>query len=194
MLASLHIRKTVFAVAVFLAACAGCKAVTRTSVPAPIRDAALAQAPGKQTTVFAGGFFWDMQSVFERVKGVVVTTAGYAGGSAATATYSQVITETTGHAESVKVACDPSKITHGRLLQIFFSVVRDPTQLNQQEPDVGTSYRTAIFYADAEQQKISLTYIAQLDAAHAIGAMCYLSAGLPRSTRRQNQRMGRKGI
>jgi peptide-methionine (S)-S-oxide reductase len=97
---------------------------------------------------------------------VVATTAGYAGGSAATATYSQVTTETTGHAESVKVVYDPSKITYGRLLQVFFSVAHDPTQLNRQGPDVGTSYRSAIFYTDAEQQKISLAYIAQLDAAH----------------------------
>jgi len=132
----------------------------------PASNAALAQSPGRETAVFAGGCFWGTQSVFERVKGVVATTAGYAGGSAATATYSQVTTETTGHAESVKVVYDPSKITYGRLLQIFFSVVHDPTQLNRQGPDVGTSYRSAIFYTDAEQQKISLAYIAQLDAAH----------------------------
>jgi len=166
MFTSLDIRKTMIAVALFLAACAGCRAVTRTPVPVPISDARIAQAPGKQTAVFAGGCFWGTQSVFERVKGVVTTTAGYAGGSPATATYSQVTTETTGHAESVKVVYDPSKITYGRLLQIFFSVAHDPTQLNRQGPDVGTSYRSAIFYTDAEQQKISLAYIAQLDAAH----------------------------
>jgi len=166
MFASFDIRKTVFAIAISLAACVGCKAATRTPAPAPISDTALAQAPGKQTAVFAGGCFWGTQSVFERVKGVVTTTAGYAGGSPATATYSQVTTETTGHAESVKVVYDPSKITYGRLLQIFFSVAHDPTQLNRQGPDVGTSYRSAIFYTDAEQQKISLAYIAQLDAAH----------------------------
>jgi peptide-methionine (S)-S-oxide reductase len=153
-------------VVIFMAAFDGCKAATKTPVPAPNSDAALAQAPGKQTAVFAGGCFWGTQSVFERVKGVVATTAGYAGGSAATATYSQVTTETTGHAESVKVVYDPSKITYGRLLQIFFSVAHDPTQLNRQGPDVGTSYRSAIFYTDAEQQKISLAYIAQLNEAH----------------------------
>ena len=115
--------------------------------------------------MFAGGCFWGTQSVFERVKGVLDTMAGYAGGSAETATYDQVTTETTGHAESVKVVYDPSKITYGKLLQIFFSVAHDPTQLNRQGPDVGTSYRSAIFYANDEQKKISTAYIAQLDAA-----------------------------
>jgi peptide-methionine (S)-S-oxide reductase len=140
-------------------------AETRGGVPAPKDDAALAQSSGKETAIFAGGCFWGTQSVFERVKGVVTTTAGYAGGSAATATYDQVTTETTGHAESVKVVYDPSKITYGKLLQIFFSVVHDPTQLNRQGPDVGTSYRSAIFYTNEEQRKISTEYIAQLNAA-----------------------------
>ena len=140
-------------------------AETRGGIPAPKDDAALAQSSGKETAIFAGGCFWGTQSVFERVKGVVATTAGYAGGSAATATYDQVTTETTGHAESVKVVYDPSKITYGKLLQIFFSVVHDPTQLNRQGPDVGTSYRSAIFYTNEEQRKISTEYIAQLNAA-----------------------------
>ena len=140
-------------------------AETRGGIPAPKDDAALAQNSGKETAIFAGGCFWGPQSVFERVKGVVATTAGYAGGSAATATYDQVTTETTGHAESVKVVYDPSKITYGKLLQIFFSVVHDPTQLNRQGPDVGTSYRSAIFYTNEEQRKISAEYIAQLNAA-----------------------------
>jgi peptide-methionine (S)-S-oxide reductase len=166
MFASFGIRKTVFAVMVSLATCTGCRAAAKVPAPPPANDATLAQAPGQQTAVFAGGCFWGTQSVFERVKGVVATTAGYAGGSAATATYGQVTTETTGHAESVKVVYDPSRITYGRLLQIFFSIAHDPTQLNRQGPDVGTSYRSAIFYSDAEQQKISLAYIAQLDAAH----------------------------
>jgi peptide-methionine (S)-S-oxide reductase len=140
-------------------------AETRGGIPAPKDDAALAQNSGKETAIFAGGCFWGTQSVFERVKGVVATTAGYAGGSAATATYDQVTTETTGHAESVKVVYDPSKISYGKLLQIFFSVVHDPTQLNRQGPDVGTSYRSAIFYTNEEQRKISTEYIAQLNAA-----------------------------
>jgi peptide-methionine (S)-S-oxide reductase len=142
----------------------GCHAATR-AIPAPTTDAPLAATKGKQTAVFAGGCFWGTQSVFERVKGVVDTTVGYSGGSALTATYDQVTTETTGHAESVKVTYDPSKITYGKLLQLFFSVVHDPTQLNRQGPDVGTSYRSVIFYSNEEQHRIGTAYIAQLDAA-----------------------------
>jgi len=145
--------------------CLGCRAVTRTTLPAPQHDAAVAQKPGRETAIFAGGCFWGTQSVFERVKGVVQTTAGYSGGSAATATYDQVGTETTGHAESVKVIYDPSRITYGKLLQIFFSVVHDPTQLNRQGPDIGTSYRSAIFYTNEEQHKLASEYISQLNAA-----------------------------
>jgi len=144
---------------------AGCHATPRVPVPPPTADAALASSPGKKTAVFAGGCFWGTQSVFERVKGVIATTAGYAGGSANTATYAEVTTETTGHAESVRVVYDPSKITYGQLLRVFFSVAHDPTQLNRQGPDVGTSYRSAIFYADEEQKRISLAYIQQLDHA-----------------------------
>jgi len=115
--------------------------------------------------VFAGGCFWGTQAVFERIKGVVKTTAGYAGGSPATATYDQVTTETTGHAESVEVVYDPSKITYGQLLRVFFSVAHDPTQLNRQGPDVGTSYRSAIFYLNDDQRRIATVYIAQLERA-----------------------------
>ncbi len=134
-------------------------------IPAAKVDVPLATSAGKQTAVFAGGCFWGTQSVFERVKGVLKTTAGYAGGSAATATYNQVTTETTGHAESVEVVYDPSKITYGQLLRIFFSVAHDPTELNRQGPDVGTSYRSAIFYTNDEQKRIADAYIQQLDAA-----------------------------
>ena len=134
-------------------------------IPAAKQDVPLASSPGKQTAVFAGGCFWGTQAVFERVKGVIKTTAGYAGGSAATATYDQVTTETTGHAESVEVVYDPSKITYGQLLRIFFSVAHDPTQLNRQGPDVGTSYRSAIFYVNDEQKRVAASYIAQLDGA-----------------------------
>jgi peptide-methionine (S)-S-oxide reductase len=148
-----------------LAFTVGCHAETRT-LPAPQLDVPLASSHGKQTAVFAGGCFWGTQAVFERVKGVTATTAGYAGGSAATATYDQVTTETTGHAESVKVVFDPAKITYGKLLQIFFSVVHDPTQLNRQGNDVGNSYRSAIFFTTPEQQKLANAYIAQLTAAH----------------------------
>ena len=134
-------------------------------IPPAKLDAPLAAAAGKQTAVFGGGCFWGTQAVFEHVKGVLKTTAGYSGGSAATATYRQVITETTGHAESVEVIYDPAQITYGQLLRIFFSVAHDPTQLNRQGPDVGTSYRSAIFYANEEQKRIAMAYIAELDAA-----------------------------
>ena len=142
-----------------------CFAVDRGTFPVPKVDAA--KAPGKlQTAVFAGGCFWGTQAVFERVKGVKKTVVGYAGGKASTATYDQVTTETTGHAESVEVQYDPAVITYGELLRIFFSVAHDPTQLNRQGPDVGTSYRSAIFFMTPEQQQIAQAYIAQLDAAH----------------------------
>jgi peptide-methionine (S)-S-oxide reductase len=144
----------------------GVHAAVKPPIPAAASDSPLAPAPGSETAVFAGGCFWGTQSVFERVKGVIATTAGYAGGSATTATYAQVNTETTGHAESVRVVYDPSKITYGQLLRIFFSVAHDPTQLNRQGPDEGTSYRSVIFYLNDEQQKIAQAYIAQLDAAH----------------------------
>lgn len=140
-------------------------AASKTPIPAAKVDVPLASAPGKQTAVFAGGCFWGTQAVFERVKGVIHTTAGYAGGFAATATYDQVTTEKTGHAESVEVVYDPSKITYGQLLRIFFSVAHDPTQLNRQGPDVGTSYRSAIFYVSDDQKRVASAYIAQLDDA-----------------------------
>jgi peptide-methionine (S)-S-oxide reductase len=133
-------------------------------IPPPSADIPLVSQPGKATAVFAGGCFWGTQAVFQRVKGVLATTTGYSGGSAQTATYKQVITETTGHAESVEVIYDPSRITYGQLLRIFFSVAHDPTELNRQGPDVGTSYRSAIFYASADQQRIAKAYIAQLDS------------------------------
>jgi len=142
-----------------------CKAAPKGPIPAPIEDLSLASAPGSETAVFAGGCFWGTQSVFERVKGVEQTTVGYSGGSAKTATYSQVTTETTGHAESVEVVYDPSRITYGTLLRIFFSVAHDPTELNFQGPDVGTSYRSAIFYENEDQRRIAAAYIAQLDQA-----------------------------
>lgn len=135
-------------------------------IPPPALDDALSTRPAKVKAVFAGGCFWGTQAVFERVKGVVDTTAGYAGGSAATATYDQVTSETTGHAESVEVVYDSSRISYGTLLRIFFSVAHDPTQVNRQGPDVGTSYRSAIFYENDNQKRIAEAYIAQLNAAH----------------------------
>lgn len=140
--------------------------IRTTPIPAAQTDATLAAKHGKATAVFAGGCFWGTQAVFERVKGVIDTTAGYSGGSASTAHYSDVTTEKTGHAESVRVLYDPSKITYGQLLRIFFSVAHDPTQLNRQGNDVGPSYRSVIFYADEEQHNIADAYVKQLDAAH----------------------------
>lgn len=141
-------------------------AVTSTTQKFPVarNDAKLAKGT-LQTAVFAGGCFWGTQSVFERVKGVTNTVVGYAGGSKDTATYDQVTTETTGHAESVEVTYDPAVITYGGLLRIFFSVAHDPTQLNRQGPDEGTSYRSAIFFSTPEQAALAKSYIAQLNAA-----------------------------
>lgn len=156
----------ILAAALVLPIACSAKAAPRAPLPPATTDVALASAHGKQTAVFAGGCFWGTQSVFERVKGVLSTTVGYSGGTAATATYDQVSSETTGHAESIQIVYDPSKITYGQLLRIFFSVAHDPTQLNRQGPDVGTSYRSAIFYAGADQERIAKAYIAQLDAAH----------------------------
>ena len=135
------------------------------AVPPPAVDAPRASAPGHQTAVVAGGCFWGVQAVFQHVKGVITATSGYSGGSAKTADYEIVSSGRTGHAESVQIVYDPSEITYGQLLRIFFSVVHDPTQLNRQGPDVGTSYRSAIFYSSDEQRKLSQAYIAQLDAA-----------------------------
>jgi peptide-methionine (S)-S-oxide reductase len=154
-----------FALATALTGCT-VGAAARMPLPPPSTDASLAKTSGKQTAVFAGGCFWGTQAVFERVRGVLKTSTGYSGGSASTATYAQVTTETTNHAESVQVVYDPSKITYGELLRIFFSVAHDPTQLNRQGPDVGTSYRSAIFYANDEQKRLATAYIQQLDAAH----------------------------
>jgi len=137
----------------------------KTPLPAPAVDE---HAAGHtETAVFAGGCFWGVQTVFERVKGVTATTAGYAGGTKETANYEDVSSERTGHAESVKIVFDPARISYGTLLRVFFSAVHDPTQLNRQGPDVGTSYRSAIFYTTPEQERIAQAYIAQLDAAKA---------------------------
>jgi peptide-methionine (S)-S-oxide reductase len=126
-------------------------------------------APGEATAVFAGGCFWGVDAVFKHVKGVTNVVSGYAGGSAATAKYMMVGTGATGHAESVKVTYDPSKVDYAELLKVFFSVAHDPTQLNRQGPDVGSQYRSAIFYANAQQKDLAERYIAQLDAAKTFG-------------------------
>jgi peptide-methionine (S)-S-oxide reductase len=126
------------------------------------------KAPGApQTAVIAGGCFWGVQGVFEHVRGVQRVVAGYAGGDRSTAHYDTVSSGTTGHAESVKITFDPAVLSYGQILQIAFSVVHDPTQLNRQGPDVGTQYRSAIFYADDSQKQIAEAYISQLDKSHA---------------------------
>lgn len=134
------------------------------AIPAPKLDA---PRTGKlQTAIVAGGCFWGMEAVFEHVKGVKSVTSGYAGGTAATATYDQVSTETTGHAEAVKIVYDPAVVSYGMLLRVYFSVAHDPTQLNRQGPDSGPSYRSAIFPQNAQQRAVAAAYIAQLDKAH----------------------------
>ena len=132
-------------------------------IPAPTTDV---KAPdGLQTVVVAGGCFWGVQGVFQHTAGIVNAVSGYAGGSKNTADYSTVSTGTTGHAESVEIKYDPKKISYGKILQIFFSVAHDPTQLTRQGPDSGTQYRSAIFTTNDEQRKVTDAYIAQLNAA-----------------------------
>ena len=132
-------------------------------IPAPAAD--VKASDGIQTVVVAGGCFWGVQGVFQHTAGVVNAVSGYAGGSKTTADYSAVSTGTTGHAESVEVKYDPKKISYGKILQIFFSVAHDPTQLNRQGPDSGTQDRSAIFTTNDEQKKVTEAYIAQLNAA-----------------------------
>jgi peptide-methionine (S)-S-oxide reductase len=136
-------------------------------IPAPTVD--VRSSDGLQTAVLAGGCFWGVQGVFQHTAGVVNAVSGYAGGSKMTANYSLVSTGTTGHAESVQIKYDPKKISYGKLLQIFFSVAHDPTQLNRQGPDSGTQYRSAIFTTSDEQKKVAEAYITQLDATHVYG-------------------------
>ena len=137
-----------------------------TVVPPPAADAA-STGEESQTVVLAGGCFWGVQAVFQHVKGVTKAVSGYAGGAKDTARYQVVSSGTTGHAESVQITFDPRQISYGRILQIYFSVAHDPTQLNRQGPDEGTQYRSAIFFANPEQQQIAQAYIAQLDKAKA---------------------------
>ncbi|HET9993884.1 MAG TPA: peptide-methionine (S)-S-oxide reductase MsrA [Candidatus Acidoferrum sp.] len=133
--------------------------------PAPAIDSPLASASTKQTAVFAGGCFWGVQAVFQHLKGVTSATSGYSGGFVKSPSYESVSMGVTGHAESVSVAYDPSQITYGQLLMVFFSVAHDPTQHNRQGPDTGSQYRSVIFFANPDQKRIAEAYIAQLDAA-----------------------------
>jgi peptide-methionine (S)-S-oxide reductase len=151
---------------VVFAGVTACSAADRASaVPNPAVDAPIAAAKSQQTAVISGGCFWGIQAVFQHLKGVINATSGYTGGSSLTAQYEIVSTGATGHAESVKITYDPSQVTYGQLLRVFFSVAHDPTELNRQGPDEGTQYRSSIWYANDEQKRIAEAYIAQLDKA-----------------------------
>ena len=142
----------------------------RLPVPDPIVDARAAKTPGLQTAVLAGGCFWGIEAVFEHVKGVKDVVSGYAGGSAGSAHYDAVGSGSTGHAESVRIRFDPSVVSYGQLLKVFFSVAHDPTQLDRQGPDRGSQYRSEIFYGNAEQQRVATAYIAQMTRAGTWGS------------------------
>jgi len=149
-------------------------AETAKAFPNPTVDTPLASASTKSKAVLSGGCFWGMQAVFKHLRGVTHVTAGYSGGSADSAHYEMVGTGTTGQAESVEITYDPSKVTYGTILKIFFSVAHNPTELNRQGPDEGTQYRSVIFYAGKEQQKIGVAYINQLNKAQVFStAHCY---------------------
>ncbi len=136
-------------------------------VPAPVADLTPVAGEATQTAVFAGGCFWGVEAVFRSVKGVSRAVSGYAGGTTKNPSYEAVSSGSTGHAEAVEVTFDPTKVTYGQLLRVFFSVAHDPTQLNRQGPDSGTQYRSAIFYTNDAQQRVVRAYVAQLDAAKA---------------------------
>ena len=143
----------------------GAVAESAVKIPPPAVDAVVAPA-ATETAVFAGGCFWGIQAVFQHVKGVTNAVSGYSGGKKDTAEYETVSGGNTGHAESVQVTFDPTQVSYGKLLQVYFSVAHDPTQLNHQFPDSGTQYRSAVFYKDTQQQQVAQKYIAQLDGAH----------------------------
>jgi peptide-methionine (S)-S-oxide reductase len=170
------IRRSVFhaapLAALLMLAVSACQPVSAASgpLPAPAIDAPKAAASGEQVAVFAGGCFWGIEAVYEHVKGVHRAVAGYSGGNADTAHYDEVSEGDTGHAESVQVHFDPAQVSYGQLLQVFFSVALDPTERNRQGPDVGSQYRSVIFYDNAEQQRIASAYLAQLAAAKSFPA------------------------
>lgn len=141
----------------------------RMKIDPPV-DIPAAKVKGKQTIVLAGGCFWGMEAVFEHLKGVSNVVSGFSGGTAATAHYKTVSTGTTGHAEAVKITYDPNQISYGKLLKIYFLIAHDPTQVNRQEADIGTQYRSAIFFSNPEQRKVALAYIARLNQAHVFTA------------------------
>ncbi len=140
-------------------------ASSKKTFPDPVVDETKASAHGKETAVLAGGCFWGVEAVFDHLKGVTDVVSGFSGGERSTAHYETVSTGRTGHAESVKITYDPSEITYGELLKVYFAVAHDPTQVNRQGPDTGTQYRSAVFYANEEQKKIAEAYIQQLNGA-----------------------------
>jgi peptide-methionine (S)-S-oxide reductase len=150
-------------------ACGSATAAGIAAIPAPAVDIPLTKDHDTRMVVFSGGCFWGVQAVFQHVRGVTKAISGYAGGSASTAEYELVSTGTTGHAESVEVMYDASQVTIGQLLRVFFSVAHDPTELNRQGPDSGTQYRSAIFFATPDQERVAQAYISQLDASGAFG-------------------------
>ena len=153
-------------ITMFLNSCSMANA-SAVAIPDPKLDSALTPKPTEQTAVFAGGCFWGVEAVFDRVKGVVKAESGYAGGSADTAEYYTVASGASGHAESVRITFDASQITYGQLLKVFFAVAHDPTELDRQGPDIGPQYRSAIFYTNEEQKRIAESYIQQLDQGKA---------------------------
>src|ERR1700678_1814152 len=159
--------RTVAMMVVVLAGALACRAGSAAPTPTPAADEARAATSAKETAVVAGGCFWGIQSVFSHVKGVRSATSGYAGGTVKNPDYEQVSSGRTGHAESVQIVYDPSKVTYGELLRVFFSVALDPTEVDRQGPDEGTQYRSVIFYSNDEQKRIAEAYIAQLDQAKA---------------------------
>ncbi|RDS85808.1 peptide-methionine (S)-S-oxide reductase MsrA [Dyella psychrodurans] len=160
-----------FATLFALSGLTACSAMaSNANLPDPAYDTPKSAAHGTETAVLAGGCFWGMQSVFEHVRGVRRVWAGYSGGNANTAHYDDVSEGNTGHAESVKITFDPAVISYGQLLKVYFAVAHDPTELNRQGPDAGTQYRSEIFYASPQQEKIAESYIAQLAAAKVFDA------------------------
>ncbi|HSU83489.1 MAG TPA: peptide-methionine (S)-S-oxide reductase MsrA, partial [Thermoanaerobaculia bacterium] len=165
----MHSRIKTIAATLALAACGwacrvGADAINK-AIPAPAVDAPAAEAAGLQTAVLAGGCFWGLQGMFEHVQGVTKVVAGYSGGAKETAHYEMVGTERTGHAESVEITFDPKKISYGQLLRLYFAVAHNPTELNRQGPDRGTSYRSEIFFNSPSQEKVAKAYVDQLTQA-----------------------------
>jgi peptide-methionine (S)-S-oxide reductase len=165
MAASIALRRVPALILLAAASACGAAGAVSVPVPAPYVDAALAPTKGQSIAVVAGGCFWGVQAVFQHLRGVTRATSGYAGGTAETAHYDTVSSGLTGHAESVEVTYDPSQITYGQVLRVFFAVAHDPTEVNRQGPDDGRQYRSAIFAADADQERIARAYIAQLNDA-----------------------------